>query len=148
MRLFRTNHNESKTILGLSITNEEIIRFSTEPRGINGGLLERRAYNQNVTSIFIKVKSIDNTVDKVKENGGKLVMIKLPIADFAFFAQINDTEGNLISLLNISNNKLKTIPTAMENLHSLKSLNLKVNHWITIPENVKRLELEGIDIIL
>jgi predicted enzyme related to lactoylglutathione lyase len=69
-----------------------------EAGGINGGLLERGTYEQQVTSIFIKVKSIDETINKVKENGGKLVFEKIPIADFAFFAQINDTEGNLISL--------------------------------------------------
>ena len=70
----------------------------TEPGGINGGLLQRGTYKQHVTSIFIKVKSIDEAIKKVKENGGKLVFAKIPIADFAFFAQINDTEGNLISL--------------------------------------------------
>ncbi len=69
-----------------------------EPGGINGGLLQRGIYEQQVTSIFIKVKSIDKTIDKVEKNGGKLVYNKIPIADFAYFAQINDTEGNLISL--------------------------------------------------
>ena len=70
----------------------------TEPGGINGGLLERGTYEQQVTSIFIKVHSIDSTIDKVKTNGGKLVLAKVPIADFAYLAQIKDTEGNLISL--------------------------------------------------
>jgi len=70
----------------------------TEPGGINGGLLQRGTYEQQVTSIFIKVKSIDKTIDKVEKNGGKLVLAKVPVADFAYFAQINDTEGNLISL--------------------------------------------------
>ena len=70
----------------------------SEPGGINGGLLERGAYKQHVTSIFIKVKSIDDTIVKVEENGGSLVLAKAPIADFAYIAQINDTEGNLISL--------------------------------------------------
>lgn len=70
----------------------------TEPGGINGGLIQRGTYEQHVTSIFIRVKSIDEAIEKVKENGGKLVFAQIPIADFAFFAQINDTEGNLISL--------------------------------------------------
>ena len=70
----------------------------TEAGGINGGLIERGTYEQHVTSIYIKVKSIDETVKRVKEYGGKLVFAKIPIADFAFFAQIKDTEGNLISL--------------------------------------------------
>ena len=69
-----------------------------EPGGINGWLLQRGAYEQQVTSIFIKVNSIDDTIDKVEANGGKLVLAKVPIADFAYLAQIKDTEGNLISL--------------------------------------------------
>jgi predicted enzyme related to lactoylglutathione lyase len=69
-----------------------------EPGGINGGIIQRGAYEQQVTSIFIKVKSIDETIDKVKKNGGKLILSKVPIADFAYLAQIKDTEGNLISL--------------------------------------------------
>lgn len=70
----------------------------SEPGGINGGLLKRGAYEQKVASIFIKVNSIDETIDKVKTNGGELVLAKVPIADFAYLAQIKDTEGNLISL--------------------------------------------------
>ncbi|KKN25046.1 hypothetical protein LCGC14_0888790 [marine sediment metagenome] len=54
----------------------------------------------------------------------------------------------MLKNLKISNNKLKSIPTTMENLHLLKSLNLKTTHQIIIPENVKKLKLEGLDIIL
>ncbi len=71
--------------------------FPTELGGINGGLIQRDTYDQQVTNIFIKVKSIDTTIDKVEKNGGKLIHTKVPIADFAYFAQINDSEGNLIS---------------------------------------------------
>ncbi|TFG12599.1 MAG: VOC family protein [Promethearchaeota archaeon] len=70
----------------------------TKPGGINGGLIQRGTYKQDVTSIFIKVKSIDTTIERVKDNGGKLIFAKITIADFAYFAQIHDTEGNLISL--------------------------------------------------
>jgi len=66
--------------------------------GINGGLLNRGAYEQQVTSIFIKVSSIEKTLEEVEKNGGSLVLAKVPIADFAYLAQIKDTEGNLISL--------------------------------------------------
>lgn len=70
----------------------------TEPGGINGGLVQRGTYKQQVASIFIKVNSIDDTIEKVETNGGKSILAKVPIADFAYFAQIKDTEGNLISL--------------------------------------------------
>ena len=69
-----------------------------EAGGINGGLIQRGTYKQQVTSFFIKVKSIDDTIEIVEKNGGKLVFAKILIADFAYFAQINDYEGNLISL--------------------------------------------------
>lgn len=69
-----------------------------KPGGINGGLLERGTYNQKVSSIFIKVKSIDDTINRVIKNGGKLIYEKISVLDFANFAQIQDTEGNLISL--------------------------------------------------
>ncbi len=63
---------------------------------------------------------------------------------------IPDSIGELVMLKNLilNNNKLKSIPATMENLHSLKSLRLKANHWIIIPENVKKLEPKGLDIIL
>ena len=70
----------------------------TEPGGINGGILQRGAYEQQVISIFIKVSSIEETIKEVEKNGGSLVLAKVPIADFAYLAQIKDTEGNLISL--------------------------------------------------
>ena len=70
----------------------------TKPGGINGGILQRGAYEQQVTSIFIKVSSIEETTKEVEKNGGSLVLAKVPIADFAYLAQIKDTEGNLISL--------------------------------------------------
>jgi predicted enzyme related to lactoylglutathione lyase len=70
----------------------------SEPGGINGGILQRGAYKQQVTSIFIKVSSIEDSIKEVIKNGGRLLMDKVPIADFAYMAQIKDTEGNLISL--------------------------------------------------
>jgi predicted enzyme related to lactoylglutathione lyase len=69
-----------------------------QPGGINGGLIQRGTYKQQVTSIFIRVKSINDTIEKIEKAGGNLVFSKIPISDFAYFAQIHDTEGNLISL--------------------------------------------------
>jgi len=54
----------------------------------------------------------------------------------------------MLKNLILNNNKLKSIPKTIENLHSLKTLHLKANQWITIPENVKKLESEGLELIL
>jgi len=72
--------------------------YPTEPGGINGVLIERGTYSQKYIGIFIKVKSIAATLENVVRNGGKTIREKAPIGDFAYFAQINDTEGNLIAL--------------------------------------------------
>jgi predicted enzyme related to lactoylglutathione lyase len=44
------------------------------------------------------VSSIDDYLKKIESAGGKTVMAKSPILDFAFFALIKDTEGNIIGL--------------------------------------------------
>jgi len=54
----------------------------------------------------------------------------------------------MLKTLNLGNNKLNNIPAAMENLYSLKSLNLKANHMIRILEKVKKLESERLELIL
>ena len=63
---------------------------------------------------------------------------------------IPDSIGELVMLKNLilNNFKLKSIAKTIENLHTLESLQLNANHWITIPENVKKLESKGLDIIL
>ncbi|KKM91766.1 hypothetical protein LCGC14_1225280 [marine sediment metagenome] len=63
---------------------------------------------------------------------------------------IPNSIGDMLMLksLNLSNNKLKNKPKTIENLYSLKSLNIKANHWITIPENMKKLEPKGLELIL
>ena len=64
---------------------------------INGGLLKRDETGKNPL-ILIEVPSIDEHIKKIEENGGKIVMSKIPVGDFGLYARVSDTEGNIIAL--------------------------------------------------
>jgi predicted enzyme related to lactoylglutathione lyase len=49
------------------------------------------------------VGSIDESVTKVLENGGSIVLDKRPMMDFAYFAIIQDIDGNRIGLMEYRN---------------------------------------------
>jgi len=66
---------------------------------INGGLFRRGTHGIDRTFLELEVSSIDESVSKVLENGGRLVREKRPMLDFAFFAMVQDTEGNYLGLM-------------------------------------------------
>lgn len=68
------------------------------PGGINGGLFSRGTHGQEVISIVINVPSIDEYIKKIETAGGKVVMPKSPVGDFGLFAQVIDTEGNVLGI--------------------------------------------------
>jgi predicted enzyme related to lactoylglutathione lyase len=46
----------------------------------------------------INVPSIDEDLKKIEKAGGKVVWTKSPVGDFGFYAQVADTEGNVVGL--------------------------------------------------
>lgn len=74
----------------------------TDKGAINGGLFPRED-QAKAPLIVIGVRSIDETVKKVVEAGGKLVMYKQPIPNGSY-ARIADSEGNIIGLWDITKN--------------------------------------------
>ena len=68
-----------------------------EPGAINGALYKRER-PEEPPSIVINVPSIDEYLNKVKKAGGKVIWQKEAVGDFGLYAQISDTEGNVIGL--------------------------------------------------
>lgn len=68
-----------------------------EPGAINGALYQREKPEES-TLIVINVSSIDEYLKKVQFSGGKVVVPKSPVGDFGLYAEISDTEGNVIGL--------------------------------------------------
>jgi hypothetical protein len=74
---------------GMATTGEE------NP-GINGALFQRAP--EAGTTLTMSVPSIEEAIDKVKENGGSVVQDKTPIPSMGWFATCEDSEGNRIGL--------------------------------------------------
>jgi uncharacterized protein len=65
------------------------------------GALQARKYSPVPEKIIglectISVQNIDETIEKVKSNGGQIVLPKTTIPYVGFIAKFLDTEGNLI----------------------------------------------------
>lgn len=69
--------------------------------GINGGLYERTEDGEQfyLYDCTVDVENLDETMEKVKENGGAIVREKTEIPGVGFFAGAKDTEGNRFGLM-------------------------------------------------
>lgn len=65
---------------------------------IAGGLYRRGTNGLDQVFLEVTVGSIDRCLEAVLAGGGRLVRDKKPMLDFAFFAVVQDTEGNLLGL--------------------------------------------------
>ncbi len=66
--------------------------------GINGAITPRNLPEQ-VTTDTIAVISVDDSLEKVEEAGGTVVMSKQVIPGVGYIAYCKDTEGNLFGIL-------------------------------------------------
>ncbi|MDD1772367.1 MAG: hypothetical protein LUQ09_05545 [Methanomassiliicoccales archaeon] len=73
---------------------------------INGGLFRKGTHGIGTTFLELEVMSIDDTVAKVLQNGGALVREKRPMLDFAFFAIVQDIDGNYLGLMEYRDRKI------------------------------------------
>lgn len=72
--------------------------------GIGGGLSKRENPEQNGINNFIGVASIDESLKKVTELGGKVIQPKQPIPGWGALALCMDTENNIFGLFEETNN--------------------------------------------
>ena len=74
--------------------------------GLNGGLMKRMepltgmGFRSFVCSI--EVPSVDDYIEKVKDNGGKVVVDKMEVGKMGWMAYCLDTEGNQFGLFEYS----------------------------------------------
>ncbi len=70
-----------------------------ERGGVNGGLFKRGTHGVETTFLEVEVTSIEESIAKVLKNGGRIVRERRPMLDFAFYAIVQDPEGNYLGLM-------------------------------------------------
>jgi predicted enzyme related to lactoylglutathione lyase len=71
----------------------------SEP-GINGAIMKKgNQIKSKGTVNTVSVPSVDAFMNKVKENGGKVLTPKMPIPGIGYFAYCQDTEGNTFGIM-------------------------------------------------
>lgn len=65
--------------------------------GVNGGLM-RRMYQGQPPVNYVAVDDVDQFVQKAQRLGAKVLMEKSPVPGMGWFAQLNDTEGNVFAI--------------------------------------------------
>ncbi|GAA3682590.1 hypothetical protein FB459_3329 [Yimella lutea] len=68
------------------------------PNKISGGGLAPRSDGFTQPRSYVEVDSIEQTLAKVKETGGEVVMEKNPISDTSWWAIFRDPDGNDVGL--------------------------------------------------
>ncbi len=69
----------------------------TEPGAINGGMT-KKAHPVEAPVITIQVDEIDDALREVETHGGKTVVKKTAMGEWAFFGYFEDPEGNVMGL--------------------------------------------------
>jgi predicted enzyme related to lactoylglutathione lyase len=71
--------------------------------GIDGAITPR-SEPQEATVMTVDVPSIDECVNKVKENGGTVIVPKMPVPGVGWLAYCKDTEGNTFGMMQSDTN--------------------------------------------
>ena len=66
--------------------------------GVNGGMVRKDSPEQKPVN-YISVESIDTSIEKVKNLGGKIISPKQEVPNVGWIATALDPEGNHIALL-------------------------------------------------
>ena len=67
-------------------------------RAVAEDLSQRDAKSAKSPVIVMDVKSIEESVKKIMSNGGKITREKTAVGDMGWYAQVQDTEGNVIGI--------------------------------------------------
>ncbi|UFP92881.1 VOC family protein [Gloeobacter morelensis] len=68
--------------------------------GISGALAQGEIYvpSKNGSLIYLNSSDINATLNKVKSNGGDVLLPMTPVGELGFVAEFEDSEGNRIAL--------------------------------------------------
>ncbi|MGA7223916.1 MAG: VOC family protein [Candidatus Acidiferrales bacterium] len=71
---------------------------SPEAPGTRGGLLNRPILGPRSWVHYVSVDSIDQTIERIRSMGGKVVREKAAVPKIAWYAIVEDPEGNIFAI--------------------------------------------------
>jgi uncharacterized protein len=89
---------EMKYVMAHTAPTDEKTHMLKEPGAINGGMYKRDDKLSKAPVIVITVPNLDEHLKKIEEAGGSIFMPKVQVGDMGFYAQVKDTEGNIIGV--------------------------------------------------
>lgn len=74
--------------------------FNGEKSGITGALAKGEIYKPSTSGslIYLSVSNIDETLKKIKSQGGEILFPKTAAGEYGYVAEFKDLEGNRIAL--------------------------------------------------
>jgi predicted enzyme related to lactoylglutathione lyase len=95
-----------ESVFGWKITKWEgpveywlIVTGKASESGIDGGLGRRKEGEGAVTVNTVDVPSVDEFAEKVKHNGGTIVLPKHAVPGVGWLVYFKDTEGNMFGMM-------------------------------------------------
>jgi hypothetical protein len=78
-----------------------LLPFDIEGSGISGALAQGEIYKPSLqgTLIYLRTKSIDHTLERAQLAGAKVLFPKTKAGEYSYVAEIEDSEGNRIGLM-------------------------------------------------
>lgn len=73
------------------------IQTGEEGQDLEGGLMKRQAPGQGPVN-YVQVQSVEEYVAKVQQLGGKVIVPRRPVPGMGWFANCQDSEGNVFGL--------------------------------------------------
>jgi len=69
-----------------------------EPGGINGGMYKRSDNGSKTPVVVMEVDSCEQRIKDVQAAGGAVVAPIREVGEMGLYAQVKDTEGNIVGL--------------------------------------------------
>lgn len=96
-----------ETVLGVDLALNEMgpmkmawFPMNPESFGSTGTLVQAEGYtpSHDGSLVYFRVDDIEGTLEKVANNGGKVLRPKMSIGEYGFVGHFQDSEGNRVAL--------------------------------------------------
>ena len=95
---FNDMPDESPYTFAITTEVDETTFMPTKPGGINGGMYPRAEQGATSPLIVMEVDSCEQRIKDVESAGGSNIMGPVNIGDMGIYAQVKDSEDNIIGL--------------------------------------------------